>query len=358
MEDKTIKMERMNYSYEHTIYSKLIHHDNIDVNQRSVLHPNQNKKHFDLETLRSVILADRSSSSNYPLGVFYVIVTCTCYWIGNLILKLLYKSVSNTTSIELLLTRNIYGLLGFIFLSYQSDINFRDFKGLQYLVMAWALATLGCHLWFVNAMKYIPATKVQLIADWHPVLGITIAYLILKENVSNIDKISVAISIIGIVLIVQHNTDFASDLQNPVLGYFLSAGQLVLNAFAYIGLRVINQKLSCMIVPFYYCIMAIWLFIVLYLFDHSLIDYSKFSFLDHILLSGFALFSIGGQVFTNVAFRYAQASELAPLWNFIIIISFAVDWFVLGYDFNITDYLGTFIMLFAFLMPIVFRKWD
>lgn len=271
-------------------------------------------------------------------------------------MKITNQLVPECSPFEILLMRNFLTLFVFIGISVKTNQSLTDFKGSFWIVMFWAISSIISFTLYLYALKYISATKVNLIGNCHPILAMSFAYFLLKENISNFDKISIWISLAGILLIIQNNTRFVSDKPDPEMGYLFAGLQWCLFATTSVGLRIINQNLNWMMVPFYFSVMSVIIFSTMYFFDSSLIDYSKYSHTALIIIVVYTLLSIAGQVSTNLAFKYAQASELAPLWNFSIVLNFMFEWLALGYDFKVTDFLGTFVMIWSFLSPIILRK--
>jgi uncharacterized membrane protein len=57
----------------------------------------------------------------------------------------------------------------------------------------------------------------------------------------------------------------------------------------------------------------------------------------------------------SMAFQYADTSQLVPLGSVQNILTFLAEFFILDYDFNITDFIGMFILMSAFLIPVVYN---
>lgn len=317
---------------------------------------NMKSGELDLELQPNTAITEKPKSYSYSTAVFFVICSWLSYWSGNMLMKVTNKLVPDSSPFEILIIRNIVAVPILLIISQKTKESLTEFKGISHIVMFWAIGSIVSFSLFLYALKYTSVTKVNLISNCHPILAMTFAYFILRENISKIDKASIGISIIGIYFIVQNNSRFASDKPHPEIGYLLAACQCWCFASISVGLRVINQKLNCIIMPFYFSIISIVMFLIIFVFDHSFLDFSKYSQHALIIILCYVGCSITGQLTTNLAFKYAQASELAPLWNLSIILNFSIEWLGLGYNFVFTDFFGTFIMICSFLSPIILRK--
>ena len=55
----------------------------------------------------------------------------------------------------------------------------------------------------------------------------------------------------------------------------------------------------------------------------------------------------------SIAFRYAEASQLVPLGSIQNVFNFLSEYYLLKYDFGITDFAGAAILLLAFTIPLI-----
>lgn len=205
------------------------------------------------------------------------------------------------------------------------------------------------------SMKYIPASKTSLITNCYPVIGMVLAALVLKEVINRIDILSIAIMLVGLVFITKHNTQSSADLPYPGWGYFLALLSCVLFALASTGLSKMNQSLHFLMYPFYYCLSVFPFAILISSFSDDLINFQRYHTLDVIMMSLYGVGSLLSQLFMSVAYKYGQSSQLAPLWNLMIVFNFSLEWGLLGYHFAATDYMGAAIMLLSFLIPVLSR---
>lgn len=204
------------------------------------------------------------------------------------------------------------------------------------------LGAAGCFAIVLNAMRYISATKVTVIIQANPILAMFLAAIILKENVSNYDKVAVVVMIVGIATITYHNTNSSVDLPNPLLGYTFAVIACVALANIMIGIRKSSQVVHFLVYPFHLTSGMLIIAAGAYFLSEDGVNPSKYHTKDFLASWMSALGSLGGQVFTSVAYKYGEASAMAPFWGCQNVFIFFFEFYVLDYDFSITDALGKY----------------
>lgn len=57
----------------------------------------------------------------------------------------------------------------------------------------------------------------------------------------------------------------------------------------------------------------------------------------------------------SIAFKYADASQLAPLSSIQNVLNFLAEFYILHYEFGVTDVIGALILIGAFVIPVFSR---
>lgn len=159
--------------------------------------------------------------------------------------------------------------------------------------------------------------------------------------------------VFGCFIISYHQTHSPTDIENPVLGYGLAIIAAILVAFMSIGLRKMNQSVHFLIFPFYFIVGLLIVCFLACCFSENAINIHKYTAMDLLTNCISSVGSLGGLVFMSQAFRHAEASQLVPLGSIQNIFNFLAEFYLLSYDFNMTDLLGAVILTGAFLVPIL-----
>lgn len=120
-----------------------------------------------------------------------------------------------------------------------------------------------------------------------------------------------------------------------------------------IGVRKISQEVNYMIYPFYMSLGLLLSAIVYYSLFPGEIKFSKFHTADFTTNCISGVSSLFGKIFTSIAYKYADASALAPLWGLQNCLIFLFELVALSYDFSVTDVAGALIMVGSFTAPVV-----
>ena len=234
-----------------------------------------------------------------------------------------------------------------------NKINLIDLGGKPILWLAVSFFDAVMIVLNLTAMKYISATKCVLILQWSPLLTVFLAMIILKENVSKYDKIGVVLMVIGWITISLNKTTIPADIDDPLLGYSLTAIAAILMSFISIGLRMMNQNVHPLIFPYYFVVSLLLISVVAYILDSESINFEKYEFDDFIswFISGFSgVFAIATM---SLSFKYAEAGQVLPLYSVQNIFNWTGEYFLLGYIFGVTDLFGAAILMGAVLIPII-----
>lgn len=267
--------------------------------------------------------------------------------------KITFRVNPELTPYDISLVRSFFLFTLFSLYAKLNGVNLVNFGGKGFVCLSTAFLDSFAIVCLLNAMKYISATKAMLIMHCNPILTVILAAVLLKEVISRLDKIALLLMILGCFLIAKHNTHAPADIDNPVIGYTLATVAAVAVAFVAIGLRKISQDIHFIIFPFYFIVGLFIICMTAYCIDRNSINIHKYTKLDLLTSCLSSVGSLGGLIFMSMAFKHANASQLVPLGSFENVCNFCAEYFLLGYNFGLTDLAGAVILSGAFLVPII-----
>ena len=207
--------------------------------------------------------------------------------------------------------------------------------------------------WFFIGLKYIPASKATLIFNLSPILIAIAAYFILKEELTKFKIVAVFGSFFGVFLFTLNK----NSTQDSEDGYFIGIAWVfvtcVFMAFVALLIRSLNQHLHYAINPFWFGVTTTIESFLLLLIYRDAYNFSHYTWRDSIWFMISGVFNYGGQMFRSLAYKYEDASFLAPFQYFQVLYLVVWDFFLFQYTFSTTDIFGGIIITFFLLTPMI-----
>lgn len=268
--------------------------------------------------------------------------------------KLLYIVNPELTCWDIMLVRAIISVIFVGAKAKMNEVDLFRFHG-QGVKLFFGVSTSV--IWYLTCLlsyKYISVTKATLIIYANPIVIIVLAYFILKENVTKYDVLCLLLVIAGCFLIT-NNSDTGETVSESMLGYLFAIISWVSMGCLVIFIRVINQVLNHLLFVFYMSLLSIVPCVVVFLISDG-IHIFNWGMADLLMLVIIAFGGIIGQIFSGLAYKYAEASKLGPFWNLEVVFLWVLEGFFLSYRFSLTDFYGGAFIIGALLLSIMIKS--
>lgn len=184
------------------------------------------------------------------------------------------------------------------------------------------------------------------------------AYYFLKENLTKYDIIAVLGAFVGVLVMNINNTDSSkidTSSSLALIGICLCAFSTFLGTGVTLSIRLMNKHLHYLMNPSYFAFTLFAMSMVLLVVKPDIYNFKYYSKMDVLwfVLSGLVHYS--AQTVTSVAYKYEEASKIAPLSYTIGIFLFISDIFIFGYQFSYSDAGGVVMVIGFLLLPILIK---
>ncbi len=164
--------------------------------------------------------------------------------------------------------------------------------------------TISMFCWF-TALVLIPLADMTAISFATPMFLTLLAIAFLGERIRVYRWTALCIGLVGVIIMIGPLLSFS---QGSSLGVFIALGAAFFGAFAQMSLRGMSDKEHAITITFYFSLTSM-LFAALTSFSGWPMPTPK-QWLIMILVG---LFGVSGQLMLSYAYRYAEASTVAPL---------------------------------------------
>lgn len=292
-------------------------------------------------------------------GVIMMLIGVVLFALSTVFCKLAYMQNEYLTGFDYLIVRSTTLVIASLIQAGYLKVNILDIKkeGRFWLFLRCFLGAIFFPCFYVS-LKFLPSSKATLISTAHPVLVTIAAYLFLKENINRFDIIGVVGAFIGVLVMNINKTDSSKiDTSNDlvILGIILCAFTTFLGTGVTLSIRLMNKHLHYLMNPSYFAFTLFAMSIVLLMVYPSIYNFEHYTTtsMTWFVLSGIVHYT--AQTVTSVAYKYEEASKIAPFSYTIGIFLCISDIFVFGYKFSFTDILGVFMVIGALMTPILYK---
>jgi drug/metabolite transporter (DMT)-like permease len=208
------------------------------------------------------------------------------------------------------------------------------------LLLARALVGVVSLATFFMALQRIPLGSAVSIRYLGPIFGAVLAWFYLKEKVSTWQWLSFAVAFSGVIVI--KGFDLRID--------YLSLGLVLTSAFflgmVFVLIRYLSDKEHFLTIINYFMVVCM-------LVGLCFVSYWRFP-LPHEWRSviGIGIFGLFGQVFMTIAFKYSEASVLAPFKYMELVYALIMGYVFFGEGYTLLPMLGIVLIIAGMVMNI------
>ena len=200
-------------------------------------------------------------------------------------------------------------------------------------------------------LKYTSASKASLIIGTIPLTVIFFSFLILKERTRIASLLGIALSFVGIGILVIGDPKFSWDLKGSFLGDILIFGAVLSATFYIIIVRNLGKNHAALGITFFQFFYGTLLYLPAFLMEIPSVqinDISRFSLGALIYLTFFA--TIGAFFCYNFALTKISASQSSVFINCIPVVTAIGAWFIIGESLTRIQLCGGSLVLISVLM--------
>lgn len=284
------------------------------------------------------ILKIQNKSTEYGLGILFIICSAFCFALMNLFIRL----SGNVPSLQKCFFRNIFALIFAIITMLRKRIPFRIGSGnTKYLLARSVAGGLGmfCNFYAVDRMAISDASILNKLS---PFCAIVFSAFILKEKADKYEWGAVILAFIGALFVVKPS--FNVEVIPAVAGVFGGIGAGL--AYTYVRKLGIRGEESMVIVAFFSA------FTCLMLVPYLVFCYVPMEPVQWFFLVLTGLSAAGGQIFITKAYAKAPAKEIS-VYDYSIVIFTAIFGFL--FLAQIPDYLS--IIGYLIIIGTAVGKW-
>lgn len=292
----------------------------------------------------------------YSHGVAYIFVS-----VFNLSLFLLFTKLGTENTPFFLLTflRFLVPLLLILPILHYRDLfkTFSLFKDSQH-----HLSRGFCVLVMQYAVFYY-LTKGSLLnltalLNLSPIFIALAERILFKHHIPKSVAISLAISFVGVLCVLQPDKDLFSWLS--LLGLLAAMAQAGSQVLYGLNIKREPQAISLFYLFFIGSIASFCIFIIsdLFLNQKLFTDMHLFfaNWTSPIYLIGLSIFTLVNQLFRGMAYKHGRPSSFAPFLYFTVFFSALFDWFIFHASFDLLSLVGTLLILLGGLLQIFLHR--
>ena len=268
-------------------------------------------------------------------------IATIAFSIMSILWKMAYRNNINLNGFDYVWVRSITLVIFSIFQAkyYKQNI-FSVKKGYKLTIWKYGFSSaIGVPAFYVG-LQYTPTSIASLIYSISPIIIAVVASLLLNEAITKMKVGMIIGSFIGAALFTLHKNSIPSEADNYLLGMILISFTWLTGTATAIFLRMMSQHVHFALCPVYFGFASVCISFALMIIAPSSFNFEYYTFYDWSLfvLSGVCNFI--GQTSKAIAFKYGDASIVAPFCYFEVVVLFSFDILLFGYSFSITDLLG------------------
>lgn len=281
---------------------------------------------------------DNKKSSDYKLGILFIIISAFCFALMNLFIRL----SGDVPTLQKCFFRNFFALLVAAGSLIRTKTKFRVGKGnVKYLLIRSIAGGIGmiCNFY---AVDHLAISDASILNKLSPFFAIVFSYFVLKETADGVEWLSVVVAFIGAMFVVKPS--FGLEVIPAAAGVIGGLGAGLAYTFVRkLGMRGEN---SMIIVAFFSGFTSL-MFLPYLIFNYKPMTPKQWMFL---ILTGIA--AAGGQIFITKAYAKAPAKEIS-VYDFSIVLFAAFFGFLfLGQIPDIYSVIG-----YVIIVGIAIFKW-
>jgi drug/metabolite transporter (DMT)-like permease len=261
------------------------------------------------------------------LGISFKLLSALSFTLMSAAIKLL---AARYPTGELVFFRSFFALIPLvIWLSWRSEFpSALKTSNLRGHMKRGIIGSTGMFLGFA-ALHLLPLSDAVAIGYAAPLILVALAALILKEKVRVYRWTAVCIGFLGVLLMLSPHMKpdaFAQGLSGgPAIGALLALGGAFCSAFASVEVRMLTRTEKTGAIVFYFMSLTSLLGLLTIFLGWTMPNWQEFMLLVTIgVLGGL------GQILLVQAYRYGDASLVAPFEYSTMIWATALGWFVFG----------------------------
>ena len=248
---------------------------------------------------------DNKKSSDYKLGILFIIISAFCFALMNLFIRL----SGDVPTLQKCFFRNFFALLVAAGSLIRTKTKFRVGKGnVKYLLIRSIAGGIGmiCNFY---AVDHLAISDASILNKLSPFFAIVFSYFVLKETADGVEWLSVVIAFVGAMFVVKPS--FGLEVIPAAAGVIGGLGAGLAYTFVRkLGMRGEN---SMIIVAFFSGFTSL-MFLPYLIFNYKPMTPKQWMFL---IFTGIA--AAGGQIFITKAYAKAPAKEIS-VYDFSIVL--------------------------------------
>ena len=248
---------------------------------------------------------DNKKSSDYKLGILFIIISAFCFALMNLFIRL----SGDVPTLQKCFFRNFFALLVAAGSLIRTKTKFRVGKGnVKYLLIRSIAGGIGmiCNFY---AVDHLAISDASILNKLSPFFAIVFSYFVLKETADGVEWLSVVVAFIGAMFVVKPS--FGLEVIPAAAGVIGGLGAGLAYTFVRkLGMRGEN---SMIIVAFFSGFTSL-MFLPYLILNYQPMTPKQWMFL---ILTGIA--AAGGQIFITKAYAKAPAKEIS-VYDFSIVL--------------------------------------
>ena len=248
---------------------------------------------------------DNKKSSDYKLGILFIIISAFCFALMNLFIRL----SGDVPTLQKCFFRNFFALLVAAGSLIRTKTKFRVGKGnVKYLLIRSIAGGIGmiCNFY---AVDHLAISDASILNKLSPFFAIVFSYFVLKETADGVEWLSVVIAFVGAMFVVKPS--FGLEVIPAAAGVIGGLGAGLAYTFVRkLGMRGEN---SMIIVAFFSGFTSL-MFLPYLILNYKPMTPKQWMFL---IFTGIA--AAGGQIFITKAYAKAPAKEIS-VYDFSIVL--------------------------------------
>ncbi|MCX7787498.1 MAG: DMT family transporter [Spirochaetes bacterium] len=289
-----------------------------------------------------------------PLKVYTALMATTLLWGVSFILTKV--ALTSFTPFSLIFFR--FSIASIFFLLYFLWKGFPRLTKNQHVRLA-TLSFFEPVLYFLfetSGLQRTTAAEASLIIALIPALVLLLSYLFLKERIARIAQLGIALSILGIVLLMMGENGLQEYSGSSLKGNFLVLGAVVSAACYTLLSRSLGQEISSFVISAYQFFYGTAFFFPLFLlFPKGTGQSIGVSVLGALLFLAFGA-TIGAFLCYNYALSKAPAATVSVFINGIPVVTAFTGWLILGETLKGSQLLGAIVVVIGVTLTSIHQQ--